>query len=105
MRSFALKFVPGEKDAPEVCIHRKLQSLKSDENHTVPIFKTWNLAKPKGTVIITDLCGWNIGNYWDLQLYFFYIAKQLVKAIIFMHENGVAHNCINMHSVRVNREG
>ena len=93
---------PGDKDAPEVCIHRKLQSLKSDENHTVLIFETWDLEEPKGTVIITGLCGWNIGDHWDLQPYFFYVAKQLVEAVIFMHENGVAHNCINMHSVRVN---
>ena len=105
MRSFALKFVPGDRDAPEVYIHRKLQSLKSDENHTVPIFDTWYLANPRGTVIITGLCGRNIGIYRNLQRYFFYVAKQLVEAVTFMHKNGVAHNCIDVDSVVVSSEG
>ena len=105
MRSFALKFIPGDKDAPEVCIHRKLQSLKSDENHTVPIFDTWDLEEPKGTVIITGLCGFNISIHRDLEPFFLYVAKQLIEAVIFMHENGVAHNGTNMDSVVVNSKG
>ena len=105
MRSFALKLVPGDKDAPEVCIHRKLQSLKSDENHTVPIFDTWDLEEPKGTVIITGLCGFNISIHRDLEPFFLYVAKQLIEAVIFMHENGVAHNGTNMDSVVVNSKG